>query len=508
MHEEDTPAAASRWEGDERYRVLFDSIDEGFCVVEMLFDERGEPCDYRFLETNPAFEHQTGLRNAAGKRMRELEPRHETHWFEIYGRIALTGRPERFVQSAKYLDDRWFDVYAFRVGRPGERKVAILFKDISQSKRAEQALLEADRAKDEFLAVLGHELRNPLAPLAMGLELMQRARAKPELIDSIRPMMQRQVEHLTRLVDDLLDVSRLARGRAELQKARLDLRDAVDAAVEQCRPLIDQRQHELTLDCEVDSVPVDGDFQRLTQVVANLLTNAAKYCHPGGSIALRCGRDGEQGFVNIRDTGYGIPPERLESLFQMFSQVPEHRALVGGGGLGIGLGLSRQLIELHGGSITARSEGLEHGSEFLVHLPLACPAGREDAQVQDENAERPSPHRRVLVVDDNVDAADSLRMVLDALGHAAKAAYDGPSALELMDSFVPEVVLLDIGLPKMDGLEVARRIRARSGGEAVRLMALTGWGQDEDKRRTQEAGFDEHLTKPVDAARLATLIGR
>jgi CheY-like chemotaxis protein len=212
--------------------------------------------------------------------------------------------------------------------------------------------------------------------------------------------------------------------------------------------------------------------------------------------------------VNVRDNGYGIPPERLEILFQMFRQVPEHRALVGDGGLGIGLGLSRQLIELHGGSVTARSEGLGRGSEFVVHLPLARSAEREEVKVRGENTEQPSPHRRMLVVDDNVDAADSLSMVLDALGHSVKAAYEGATALELMDSFAPEVVLLDIGLPEMDGLEVARRIRARPDGEAVRLIALTGWGQDEDKRRTQEAGFDEHLTKPVDAVSLATLIGR
>ena len=632
MHKRTFRQAYALWKGDERYRVLFESIDEGFCVIEVLFDSSGAPNDYRFLEINPAFEKQTGLENAVGKRIRELVPRHEAHWFEIYGEVARAGEPQRFVQEARYAEHRWFDVYAFRVGRPEERKVAILFKDISARKRAEEAVHESeqrlrafvtassevvyrmsadwsemlalegrdfstdaprpqrswllekfveaedqpfvkeeideairtksilqvehrvrradgttgwtltravpilgadgeitewfgtasditdrkeaehalqqtDRAKDEFLAVLGHELRNPLAALSTALELLDRARAKPELVDSVRPMMHRQLAHLQRLVDDLLDVSRLARGHAVLQKTSLDLRTAVAAAIEQCWPLIRERRHELVIDLARDRVPIRGDSQRLTQVVGNLLTNAAKYSADGAKITLSARAEASEAVVRIADTGFGIPAHRLEMLFVMFKQVPEHSALGSPGGLGVGLALARQLVELHGGTITATSPGLGAGSEFIVRLPLE--AMPHEARVQSKPRDEwraSSIARRVLIVDDNVDAADSLRLMLEIRGHDVRAAYDGPAALDTLGDFPADVVLLDLGMPRMDGLEVARRIRALPLRDTPRLIALTGWGQPEDKQRTHEAGFDTHLTKPVDALALAQLI--
>jgi PAS domain S-box-containing protein len=382
--------------------------------------------------------------------------------------------------------------------------VSSRYKEAAERARAEQALKEASRRKDEFLAVLGHELRNPLAPLSLATDLLQDAELRPDVTKNVLPMMRRQLDHLARLVDDLLDVTRITRGHAELRYAPFDLRAAVESAVEQSRPLIEERRH--TLHVELGDAPLraDGDLQRLTQVFGNLLSNAAKYAEPGGVITVRATVDADEAVISVADKGFGIPKERVAHLFKMFSQVPEHRSLVGGGGLGVGLALCRQLVELHGGSIEARSEGLGRGSEFVVRLPLAG-AAREYARAAARSA-IDSARRRVLVVDDNADAAVMLQMALEALGHEARAVHDGPAALAALADFAADVVLLDLGMPHMDGFEVARRIRAMPGGGDVLLVALTGWGQDEDRRRTAEAGFDEHVTKPVGAARLAAML--
>jgi len=306
------------------------------------------------------------------------------------------------------------------------------------------------------------------------------------------------------LVNDLLDVSRFSRGHAELQRASLDLRKAIEDAVEQSRPLIQERQHTLTVELGDAPLQVNGDLQRLTQVFGNLLGNAAKYSRQGGEIVVRASQERGVALVRVSDKGFGIPQERINSVFEMFSQVPEHRSLVGGGGLGLGLALCRQLVELHDGSITARSEGLGCGSEFIVSLPLAAAHHEQD----EPSAKRrvTSPRRRVLVVDDNADAAATLRMLLEAQGHEARAAYSGSAALDLLPQFDADVVFLDLGMPDVDGFEVARRIRAMPRGRDVLLVALTGWGQADDRRRTADAGFDEHLTKPVDFERLAALL--
>jgi len=380
-------------------------------------------------------------------------------------------------------------------------------KEAAERARAELALTDANRRKDEFLAVLGHELRNPLAPLSMAADLLEHAESRPRILEVVRPMMRRQLDHLARLVDDLLDVSRISRGHAELQRKPLDVRDAVDGAIEQNHTLIAERHHKLHVHLGDRALCVDGDFQRLTQVFGNLLTNAAKYSDPGGEITVRVEEDGENAVVRIVDRGFGIPKERVAGLFQMFSQVPEHRALVGGGGLGIGLALCRQLVELHGGSIEARSEGLGYGSEFRVRLPLTADA-RRGADALAGGAAAELPRRRVLVVDDNADAAATLRMALELEGHDARAVFSGAAALDALTEFDAEVVLLDLGMPHMNGFETARRIRELPGGRDVLLVALTGWGQEEDRRRTAEAGFDEHLTKPVDSARLAAMLAR
>jgi PAS domain S-box-containing protein len=379
----------------------------------------------------------------------------------------------------------------------------LVIQDITARKEAEDALRESDQAKDEFLAVLGHELRNPLAPLRTGLELLGQAPRSPELLDSLLPMMGRQLSHLVRLVDDLLDISRISRGAIELQLGPLSMNTPIQAAVEQTRVLVEERRHRLLVEQADQAVRVNGDFERLTQVFANLLGNAGKYMQPGGTISVTSEAEGGEAVVRVRDTGYGIPPHRINSLFKLFSQIPEHRNGTGGG-LGIGLALSRRIVEMHGGSIKVESEGLGHGSEFVVRIPLTC------AEVESPSADRKDaadgPARRVLVVDDNVDAASGLRMLLAVQGHTVSAAYDGPTALQQIEVFNPDVVLLDLGLPGMSGIEVARRARALPRGKEMLLVAVTGWGQDEDRHRTKEAGFDVHLTKPVDGRHLASIL--
>ena len=377
--------------------------------------------------------------------------------------------------------------------------------DITDRRRAEEALQKADRAKDEFLAVLGHELRNPLAPLRTGLELLGKARTSPELLDSLRPMMERQLTHLTRLVDDLLDIARISRGKIQLQRSPLDLHLAIAAALEQVSTTIEARSHRLDVHLAAAPLPIHGDFERLTQIITNLLSNAAKYSAPGGTISVRSGIVDDQAVVRICDTGYGIPPDRMDDLFSLFTQIPEHREQTGGGGLGIGLALSQQLMELHGGTIEAQSEGLGHGSEFTVRLPISRSPSAAGAG-NDEMRSLTVPQQRVLVVDDNVDAADTLGLLLEVNGHRVQLAHDGPSALQQMADFDPHVVLLDLGLPGMHGLEVARHIRALPAGNQVLLIAVTGWGQDEDRQRTTEAGFDHHLTKPINLDEVSVLI--
>ena len=384
----------------------------------------------------------------------------------------------------------------------------ILQSEVAERTRVEMALKEADRHKDEFLAVLAHELRNPLAPIRNAVEIMRRsALTDPQLAWS-RDVVERQVKHLTRLVDDLLDVSRITRGNINLSREPVAITTIVARAIETIQPLIAEQRHELTVDVPEQSLEVEGDLTRLTQVLGNLLNNAAKYTDPGGSIAVSAQRVGTDVELSVRDNGIGIPPELLPRLFQLFTQVDgaAHRAQ---GGLGIGLALVRQLIQMHGGSVTAYSQGPGRGSEFLIRLPLRLRGHRDPAP---STGQPPSPverrGHRILLADDNRDALDSLATLLQCDGHEVHTAADGAEALEVAASCHPDVVLLDIGMPKLDGYEVARRIRAEPWGKDAVLIALTGWGQDEDRRRSREVGFDSHLVKPLDPEALSTLLAR
>jgi PAS domain S-box-containing protein len=376
--------------------------------------------------------------------------------------------------------------------------------DIHDARMAAEALRDLDRRKDEFLATLAHELRNPLAPLVNMLEIMKRADGSPELLAHIRSVMARQLTSLVRLVDDLLDLSRITRNQLELRKERVALAGVIQHAIEACAPQVESLNHELTVSLPTTPIQLQADPVRLAQVFHNLLNNACKYTPPGGRISVSAERHGGEVVVKIRDSGRGIPPDKLEEIFEMFTQV-EPAIDRAHGGLGIGLTLVKRLIELHEGTVQAFSEGKGRGSEFVVRLRLP-----DDVPQVQRSADPAGPERasslRILVVDDNEDSAKSLALLLEMSGNQTRIAFDGAAALAAAEQFRPEVVLLDIGMPKMNGLDAARRIREQPWGRDMLLIALTGWGQDSDRHRTHVAGFDAHLVKPVDHAALMRVV--
>ncbi len=380
--------------------------------------------------------------------------------------------------------------------------------DITELKRLQEALRESDRRKDEFLATLAHELRNPLAPIRNALHLMRLTKNNPATVESSRDLMERQVKHLVRLIDDLLELSRLSRGKIQIKKDRVPVQEIISMAVEGSRPWIDAAEHELVVSVPKAPLLLEVDSLRLTQVLLNLLNNAAKYTDSGGIIWLSAEASGAGDVVfRVRDTGIGIPPEMLPRIFEMFTQV--NRTLDRTqGGLGIGLSLVRGLVQLHGGRIEARSEGIGRGSEFIVRLPqVRTDTGHDGAGPHPgSGAEATGPHLRILVVDDNKDAAETLALLLQTQGHDVHQAYDGLAALDAARRLCPQVILCDIGLPGLNGYEVARRLRAQPKFQNMLLVALTGWGQDEDRRRSQEAGFDAHLVKPIEQEALTDIL--
>lgn len=606
-------------ESEARYQTLFNSVDEGICILEIIFDDDDNPVDYRFLESNPTFEEQTGLVDAVGKTARELVPDLDEFWFETYGRVALTGESERFEHHAPAMN-RWFDVYAVRVGRPDRRQVALFFRDISERKRinrslreseqyfrmmadsapamlwltdtnnqciflsrgwyeytgqsqedglglgwadavhpddrdealaqylaaaercepfqldfrlrgvdgeyrwaidsgqprfdtdgnwqgyigsvidvderkkTEQALVEADERKDRFMALLSHELRNPLAPIKLSLQLLDEAEPNTSAALRAREVIERQVDQLTGLVDDLLDVTRVSSGKVQLRQETVALREILEHTVADHRALFEAK--ELRLDLELPSAPlyVHGDPNRLRQVLGNLLQNAAKFTEPGGRTAVAASVDSERRrvTVSVADTGVGMTDEMLENLFEPFIQAGtslDHAQ----GGLGLGLSLVKGLTELHDGGVQVRSDGLGHGAEFEFWLPLAeAPQTTSDVRSPDE----PARGRRVLVIDDNVDLAESLATMLELRGHQVAIATTGDKGIARARSFEPELVFCDIGLPGMDGYEVARRIRSLSKLGSVFLVALSGYAAPEDIEKSRAAGFDRHIAKP------------
>lgn len=492
-------------EASDRYRLLLDSIDAGFCVIEVLFDAAGEPEDYRFLEMNAAFEGITGIRDGVGRRMREFAGTHERHWFETCGRIARTGTAERFENSAEQ-PGFYYEVYAFRVGEPTLNQVGVLFTDITQRKRAEDALREDGRRKTEFIAMLAHELRNPLATITSGLQAMKLG-SHGVASHPATAMMERQVGQMRRLLDDLLDINRITLGKVHLRRERCDLVQLLRQVSEAFQPHYDQQGLVLDWAWPVQPLWVKADPARLMQVFGNLLSNAAKFSNPGGRVTLSLQHEGQQAVIQVRDQGVGIEAAQLESIFELFAQVDSERN-ASSGGLGVGIALARQLVEMHQGQILAHSEGLGHGSTFTVCLPLDLQSSAPPAVAPPEE---PVPANdgvlHILLIDDNHDAADSISMVLELLGHRVTTCYSGQQGLDALAAARPDLVFTDIGMPGMDGHEVCRRMRAMSQGAPLKIVALTGWGTLEDRAQSAQAGFDYHLVKPITTAKLREALG-
>lgn len=384
--------------------------------------------------------------------------------------------------------------------------VVMIFRDVTERRRAEQVLKEADRRKDEFLATLAHELRNPLAPIRNALEVIRVAGDDQQAVHLARGTMERQLRQMIRLVDDLLDVSRITRGTVELRKERVDVATIVKNAVETSQPQFDQVGQRLRVNLPDEPIYIEADAMRMAQVFANLLNNAAKYTEPRGRIELTVKREGAQVAVSVKDNGIGIPKAKLAVIFDMFAQVDRSLERAHGG-LGIGLTIVKCLVEMHGGTVEARSDGHGRGSEFIVRQPIAAaPVANKTPAQGDEEPFPTIPRRRILVVDDNLDAASSLAMLLRILGHDTQVAHEGQGALDLAATYRPEIVLLDIGMPKMSGYDVCRRLREQPTGSDMIIVAVTGWGQDADRQKSVEASFDGHMVKPVEPRDLLKLV--
>ena len=631
---------ASR-ESQERYRNLFSLIDEGFCLIEILFDERQQAVDCRFLEVNPAFARQTGHAGIKGRRLREMAPDSEAGWLKICGQVGLSGEPARYLHEEKGERSLWFDVYAARLGSLEKAQVAIVFNNITKSKNAAEALRNSEqrfralfesgptgifycdrsgailefnqaaaelygqrpvpgenveafrrslklylpdgswmssgltqrvlagelaavqdmeliverpdgsritsivsivplrnsqgeiagvinsiyditersrlqrqmqaqalaladqhRHKDEFLAMLGHELRNPLAPLSSAVQLLRLQKNQAPLQQQALDIIERQAGQLKHLVDDLMEMSRITSGTIQLRQERIGVAEVVQAALETVQPLILEHGHALEVSLPAQPICLHADAARLEQVLVNLLTNAAKYTNAGGRIWLSAAQEdagGAQAVIRVRDTGIGIAPELLPRIFELFTQA-ERSLDRSQGGLGIGLCLVQRLVALHGGSVEAHSV-LGEGSEFVVRLPAlseAVPPPPLAPQPLAAPARAAGKGCRVLAVDDNEDAVRTLAMLLKMTGHEVQIAYDGPSALDMARAMLPDVILLDIGLPGLTGYEVADQLRQDNRLRHAVLVALTGYGREADRQFSREAGFDYHLVKPAD----------
>jgi PAS domain S-box-containing protein len=435
---------------------------------------------------------------------------------ERFAKLVQTpGMTHTSVYRCRHKDGSWRWIEGTGTNLLDEPSIAAVvgnFHDITERRqlmeeleqRAEE-LAEANRRKDEFLAMLAHELRNPLAPILNGLHIMRQDRSESPILKQARLIIERQVQNMVRLVDDLLDVSRITRGKIQLRKEQVELGVVIERAVENAKTIIDARRHKLTVAAPAEPIWLEGDPTRLEQIFTNLLTNAAKYTDPGGRIGLTVERHGPDVVVNVRDNGIGIAPKMLAHIFDLFTQAD--RALDRSqGGLGIGLTVVKRLVEMHGGTVSAASAGPGKGSEFSVRLPVFTPAAErppEDAVAATPRGKGPM---RVLVVEDNVDAAESVALLLRLYGHEVQVVHTGPAGLEAAHAFHPNVVLLDIGLPGMDGYEVAKRLRQDAELKRVPLIAMTGYSREEDRSRSREAGIDQHLVKPVEPEKLRELL--
>ncbi|WP_194723208.1 ATP-binding protein [Noviherbaspirillum malthae] len=497
----------------DRLRTLFEQAP-GFMAVL-----RGP--QHVFELANAAYLRFTGRQDIIGKPVREALPELETQpFFAQLDRVYATGEPFFAQQAPVTLAQtagsaaavRYID-FIYQPVKDAAGAVSGIFVegyDVTERKLADEALRAADRRKDEFLAMLAHELRNPLAPISNAAQILRIISTEQPKVRHASDIIARQVEHMTGLVDDLLDVSRVTRGLITLDREMADLHDIIAGAVEQVRTLIDARSHRLRLEVPDHPLPVLGDHTRLVQVLANLLNNAAKYTPDGGVIALRVEQEQEPGSgmyrISVRDNGVGIEPKLIGHIFDLFTQA-ERSPDRSQGGLGLGLALVRSLIDLHGGSVDARSDGPGKGSEFIIRLPRPEDASiAQQPQEESEAAKAAQQGLRVMVVDDNVDAAESLALLLETEGHQVMVGHAAEDALAVMRQDAPQVFLLDIGLPDMDGYELARRLRMQPGSAKLLLVALTGYGQAKDHEKSRDAGFDHHLVKPADIRQVLAIL--
>jgi PAS domain S-box-containing protein len=489
-------------QSEERFRLMVEAVED---YAIFMLDPQGIVVSWNL-----------GAQRIKGYRREEIVGKHFSHFFTPEDIAA--GKPWEELARARSNGRTEFE--GWRVRKDGQRfwARAVLaavhdeqghlrgFAKVTQDlteRRYVKDLEKAAQNVNEFIAMLAHELRNPLAPIRNAVEVMAKLPHDAATVDAMRQTIDRQSAQLARIVDDMLDIARITRGNLVIEHQPVELAEAVRRAIETAAPAIEAARHTLELDLASSPLVVHGDLARLTQLLANLLNNSARYTPPGGRISVRAHAEGRQGVVSVRDTGRGIEPQIIPRIFDMFVQGRPALERVGGG-LGIGLALARRIAQAHGGTLEAKSEGENRGSEFVLRLPLSPGEPvREAAPLQ---APPPALARRVLVVDDNVDAASTLDLLLRSLGHETRVAYDGVKALEIAGVFDPNVVLLDIGMPGLDGYEVARRLRALKPGRRFRIVALTGWGQDSDREKAKEAGFDVHLVKPVDLSALARIV--
>ena len=503
---------------EDRYRRIVESAHEG--IWELDVDGRTRFANHRMAEMLHCPDE--ALRASAVTDFLDEEGRKQILALRERRREGISEQVELRFQR-KDGSELWTLISASPVydAKGGFDGVLGLISDITERKQADRhardseerlrvaldALRDADQRKDEFLALLGHELRNPLAPISNALQVLKLPGADAAIQERARSMMERQLEHMVRLVDDLLDVSRIMSGKVDLRREPVELATVIARALETAKPVVDAGEHELKLELSPEPLWLDGDIVRLSQVVANLVSNAAKYTNPGGRIVLSAAREDEHAVIRVRDNGIGIKPELLPRIFDMFFQA-ERQTKDAQGGLGIGLSLVKGLVDLHGGHVEAHSAGPGAGSEFVVRLPLLATRQTSEADSErDPNLARERlPAWRVLVVDDNIDAAESLGLLLRLEGQEVSVKYDGASALEDAEADPPDMAFLDLGMPKMDGYELARRFRTNTKLRNVVLIALTGWGQPEDRQRTKDVGFDLHVVKPVEPAALHELL--
>jgi two-component system CheB/CheR fusion protein len=492
-------------EGEQRFRLLVNVITD----VPWVTDPRGA-----FIEPQPEWEAYTGQTWEQQQGFGWVEALHpddrervKSIWLESCASRTICEHQGRLWHASNREYRHYVARAAPLLDTDGSvREWVGTCTDVHEQKQAEEALRQADRRKNEFLATLAHELRNPLAPVRNAVQLLRMKEPADRESRWARDVIGRQVQQMTRLIDDLMDVSRISQGRIALKRERVALAHVIEGAVESNRPLIEQCGHQLSVELPAQPVSVDADPVRLTQLFSNLLNNAAKYSDRGGSISLTAGRQDGDVVVSVKDSGIGIPHDKLPGIFDLFSQV-QGALDRSQGGLGIGLSLVKRLVEMHGGTIEARSEGPGKGSEFVVRLPIVVEQQSGTTRDAGNDVEAPAPPSRVLIVDDNRDAADSLEMMLRQMGHETRTAYDGEEAVRAAGEFRPEVVLLDIGLPKLNGYDACRLIRQQSWGRSMVVIAVTGWGQDQDRRKAQDAGFDRHVVKPVDPGHLVHLLG-